>query len=222
MPMPHPLPDLDIASLIILYRKTEGEHREAARLARFEAARTTTGKLLAVGVLTTADDEMEASFAYERRSTMAKARGVPMTQIEDEDRQRRAIRNIQAYLRAATLHGETEAERSERIRAAHEAAVGFRPGSGRRCTHQPTKQKPGWVSKYGGYNLYATNEHGDMVHVCTHCGVTVTLPGKPPTPTADAARAAGLLLLLPDPQGSPETLLLDDERIPAGGFPGEK
>ena len=221
MPMPHPLPDLDIASLIILYRKTEGEHREAARRARFEAARSTPGKLLAMGVLTTADDEMEASFAYERRSAEAKARGVPMTQIEDEDRQRRAIRNIQSYLREASTYGETEAERSERIRVAHEAAVGFRPGSGRRCTHQPTKQKPGWMSRYGGYNMLATDEHGDMVHVCTHCGATVTLPGKPPTPTADAARAAGLLLLLPDPQGPVDGLLLD-ERIPAGGFPGEK
>lgn len=157
------------------------EHR-----AKIAAAKTNFEYLLAVGVITTCDDEMDRAMRYSYIEEQRKLAGVSHNLFEAAlDFARMADSLISSWL-SIGMSGETPAEHWVRVREAFaKAEPAVAPGKKKACKHNETRTARGIISTYSRDPLLSQ-------YTCCRCGTVVTVSTKRAEPTPAAVEALAL------------------------------
>jgi len=154
----------------------------AARQARINTARTTGERLIACGVLITADDAFDDAMRHQGITERAQQNGRTFAEQEAIEDARRRARDVRNFLSGIVRDGETPQEKHDRQAPILSAKHGQQEGYKRPCTHRTTKSQVGW-RPWGE----------DMI--CCRCGakaspVELARKGGP----SEQAKIAGALL----------------------------
>jgi hypothetical protein len=168
-----------VQSLVVKLRDDRIENRQAA----INGAKTNMGKLIAAGVITTCDDEMNAAFKYDWIQREAAKAGISCQEMERIDNQNRDEAAVIHLLQGIVLQGETHAERTLRLQEATDALTGWVMENGKKCKHKHTKKEWGMTRRLMAEDTY----------LCHRCGATMTFSDVRAIPT-ETAQIAGIIL----------------------------
>lgn len=167
------------------------EEAAEARRARIRGAKTNRDRLMATGVLITADDARDNHYRILRIIEMAEEQGITQAEARKLWERQQVRYKVVGYLKDCAHLGETPEERDEREAPILAKAVGYQVGYKRACTHKRTKKYTGW-QRWGG------------VMTCSRCGVTVQEDElRRATPSEQAGYAVRLLVALGEPVPAP-------------------
>lgn len=186
---------------------------EAAALASreredaYRKAKSNVGRLLALGVLITCDDEFDRAMRYEYETRVMKDYGVDRAAAADMIDLGQAKLKVVRNLAGVVTDGETPAERQARHRAVTATLEGETP-DGRICRHRTTKRETGVY--FLGYFGTESGEHVAR-YACGRCNARpVAVSERPPERTSAANEASDLLReLAKDETGETAALLLE-------------
>jgi len=177
--------DLESTDTLITLALKRQKALEAARRAQFDAAKTTVGKLMVLGVVTTADDEYDRAMLYQGDQERAKVLGITLNEAATRREAWREYQAIVGALQDIVRDGETAAEHSERV-TAHLVGIEGLNAKGRPCTHRTTQREIGWqVADW-------TDHH----YFCGRCGAQAPALPERTEPTEAANIAAALMVKL--------------------------
>ncbi len=182
--LPPLTPDATIPTLAREYRVL-AEQAKRDRVPRDLAkAKTNFDALLAMGVITTCDDEMDRAMFYQNCQETAKCEGITHNEARERLLQSSAEFSVRRTLENWARAGETDAEQGGRVRAAKvRAPLGLRErrdGTQTTCTHKDTKKERGWMYTGRGY-------------ACCRCGVRIAVADYPDTRSEQADVALTIL-----------------------------
>jgi hypothetical protein len=162
------------------------EHDRAVRQARIANAKNNTERLMAAGVIITADDAYDNAMRHQGIAERAKENGRTFAEQEAIEDRARTERNVRYFLEGIARDGETPQEKHDRQAPILAAKYGQQIGYKRPCTHRTTKTQTGWVSVWGGGMA------------CRRCGAeaTGTELARKGGPSEQGKIAAALLAIL--------------------------